>query len=736
MGSAAWIFVLAAVLVLGVAGEEKPEDLPSQDKPTEEAEARVKRQGGGIGNNFILPTFNNFRNRASGGNFGGNSRANQFLNRPVQIGGGGGGGGGGRGGFSRNSSPSNNLRVLNSDPLGLFNRQSNFQSSVQRFQGGQVSSTTFPPSFQQQSFNQRNFSPQRFTPSAPQAFGGRQNFNQGQRGFQPTPVQFAQNLAQRQQAQASFRSPQPSRQTFAQNFGSRPSTAGAQRPGGVLLQQTRPQRPPTAAGARGRPLGVLSQQTRPQRPSTAGGRPVGGLSQQTGLRTSPAGAARRPTGVQQTRPQTPATGNSVQRVSGVRFQPTGTQRPTGAQGFSQRPNSGVRFFVDSREDSREFILRNNAGRTQINLPNRGFQQQNVANFGNRGFQPRPGFRVDLDLTQEDLTNEFNSRERFFPSVLGGRAFPVGGRTQVNRPNPFNQGFRGRPNFQVEVDVTREDLSREFDSREIFLRTVGGTGRAFSSATARPQIVRPNPSVQAFRSNPRVEIDIDVTREDDSRELFLQSIRNTGNLGASRPLGRPAITPNRTFRPQGNVRVDVDLTTEDLTREFNSREVLLQNTGFGRTLTNTRPQTFRTSPPRQTFQTNQQRQTFPPRPTLQVELDVTREDLDDTREIFLQRPGNRPSFASATARPQAFRPSSVVQSFRSRPGVRVDFDLTREDNTREIDDSREFRFRPTGGRGRFQQGVSRTSSFRPRPVLQVDLTREDFDNDDTFELFDD
>ncbi|XP_042876139.1 uncharacterized protein LOC122255846 isoform X3 [Penaeus japonicus] len=633
MGSAAWIFVLAAVLVLGVAGEEKPEDLPSQDKPTEEAEARVKRQGGGIGNNFILPTFNNFRNRASGGNFGGNSRANQFLNRPVQIGGGGGGGGGGRGGFSRNSSPSNNLRVLNSDPLGLFNRQSNFQSSVQRFQGGQVSSTTFPPSFQQQSFNQRNFSPQRFTPSAPQAFGGRQNFNQGQRGFQPTPVQFAQNLAQRQQAQASFRSPQPSRQTFAQNFGSRPSTAGA-------------------------------------------------------------------------------------------------------QGFSQRPNSGVRFFVDSREDSREFILRNNAGRTQINLPNRGFQQQNVANFGNRGFQPRPGFRVDLDLTQEDLTNEFNSRERFFPSVLGGRAFPVGGRTQVNRPNPFNQGFRGRPNFQVEVDVTREDLSREFDSREIFLRTVGGTGRAFSSATARPQIVRPNPSVQAFRSNPRVEIDIDVTREDDSRELFLQSIRNTGNLGASRPLGRPAITPNRTFRPQGNVRVDVDLTTEDLTREFNSREVLLQNTGFGRTLTNTRPQTFRTSPPRQTFQTNQQRQTFPPRPTLQVELDVTREDLDDTREIFLQRPGNRPSFASATARPQAFRPSSVVQSFRSRPGVRVDFDLTREDNTREIDDSREFRFRPTGGRGRFQQGVSRTSSFRPRPVLQVDLTREDFDNDDTFELFDD
>ncbi|XP_037803456.1 uncharacterized protein LOC119597871 isoform X3 [Penaeus monodon] len=608
MGSAAWIFVLAAVLVLGVAGE-KPEDLTSQETPAEDAEARVKRQGGGIGNNFILPTVNNFRNR---GNFGG-SNANQFLNRPVQV-------GGARASFSRNSSPSSGFSVLNNDPLGLFNRQ----SSVQRFQGGQVSSTTFPPSFQRNIFNQRNSSPQRFTPSTPQAFGGRQVFNQGQRGFQPTPFQFAQSLAQRQQAQASFRQPQ---QSFPQTFGSRPSAAGFQ----------------------------------------------GG-------------------------------------------------RPTGAQSFLGRPNSGLRLFVDSPEDSREFLFRNVGGRTTF--PSRGFQQ-GVRNFGNQGFRPRPNFQLDLDLTQEDLTTEFNSRERFFPTAVGGRPLSVGGRTQVNRPNPFNQGFRGRPNFQVEVDVTREDLTTEFNSREVFLRNFRGAGRSFSSATARPQIARPNPAVQAFRPAQRVEIDVDVTQEDNSRELFLQSIRNAGNLG------RPAINPSRTFRPQGTVRLDVDVTREDLTREFNSREVLLQNTGFGRVLTNTRPQGFRTSSPTQSFPPSQPRPVFPPRPALQVEVDVTREDLDDSRERFLQSLVNRPNFASATARPQAFRPSPVIQSFRPRPGVRVDFDVTNED----IDDSRELLLRPTGGRGRFQAGAFRTSSFRPRPVLQVDVTREDFDND-TFELFDD
>ncbi|ROT73208.1 hypothetical protein C7M84_008345 [Penaeus vannamei] len=147
MGSAAWIFVLAAVLALGVAGE-KPEDLTSKETPPEDAEARVKRQGGGIGNNFILPTVNNFRNRAGTRSFGGSS-ANQFLNRPVQV-------GGGRASFSRNASPSSGFSVLNNDPLGLFNRQSSFQpssaASVQRFQGGQVSSTTFPPSFQRTAF--------------------------------------------------------------------------------------------------------------------------------------------------------------------------------------------------------------------------------------------------------------------------------------------------------------------------------------------------------------------------------------------------------------------------------------------------------------------------------------------------------------------------------------------------------------------------------------------------------
>ncbi|XP_063600584.1 uncharacterized protein LOC134776766 isoform X3 [Penaeus indicus] len=610
MGSAAWIFVLAAVLVLGVAGEE-PEDLTSQEPPTEDAEARVKRQGGGIGNNFILPTVNNFRNR---GNFG-SSNANQFLNRPVQV-------GGGRASFSRNSG---GFSVLNNDPLGLFNRQSSFQpssaASVQRFQGGQVSSTTFPPSFQRNIFNQRNSSPQRFTPSTPQAFGGRQVFNQGQRGFQPTPFQFAQSLAQRQQAQASFRQPQ---QSFPQTFGSR-STAAFQ----------------------------------------------GG-------------------------------------------------RPTGAQGFLGRPNSGLRLFVDSPEDSREFLFRNAGGRTTF--PSRGFQQ-GVTNFGNQGFRPRPNLRLDLDLTQEDLTTEFNSRERFFPTALGGRPLSVGGRTQVNRPNPFNQGFRGRPNFQVEFDVTEEDLTREFNSREVFLRNFRGVGRSFSSATARPQVARPNPAVQAFRPTQRVEID--VTREDNSRELFLQSVRNTGTLG------RPAIIPNRTLRPQGAVRLEVDVTREDLTQEFNSREVLLQNSGFGRALPNARPQGFRTSPPAPSFPPSPPRPAFQPRPGLRVEVDVTREDFDDSRERFLQSLANRPNFASATARPQAFRPSPAVQSFRPRPGVRVDFDVTNED----IDDSRELLLRPTGGRGRFQAGASRTSSFRPRPVLQLDVTTEDLD-DDTFELFDD
>ncbi|XP_047488097.1 uncharacterized protein LOC125038605 [Penaeus chinensis] len=713
----------AAVLVLGVAGE-KPEDLTSQETPTEDAEARVKRQGGGIGNNFILPTVNNFRNR---GNFG-SSNANQFLNRPVQV-------GGGRASFSRNSSPSGGFAVLNNDPLGLFNRQSSFQpssaASVQRFQGGQVSSTTFPPSFQRNIFNQRNSSPQRFTPSTPQAFGGRQVFNQGQRGFQPTPFQFAQSLAQRQQAQASFRQPQ---QSFPQTFGSRPTATGfqggrptgAQRPVGALLPQTRTQRPSTAGAAR-RPVGALFQQTRQQRPSTAGGRPLGGLSQQTGQRTASADGARRPTGVPlpQTRPQTPTTRNSVQRVSGVRFQQTGTQRPTGAQGFLGRPNSGFRLFVDSPEDSREFLFRNVGGRTTF--PNRGFQQ-GVTNFGNQGFRPRPNLQLSLDLTQEDLTTEFNSRERFFPTALGGRPLSVGGRplsvggrTQVNRPNPFNQGFRGRPNFQIEVDVTQEDLTREFNSREVFLRNFRGVGRSFSSATARPQVARPNPAVQAFRPAQRVEIDVDVTHEDNSRELFLQSIRNTGSLG------RPAIIP----RPQGTVRLDVDITREDLTQEFNSREFLLQNSGFGRALPNTRPQGVRTSPQTQSFPPSPPRPVFQPRPGLQVEVDVTREDLDDSREIFLQSLANRPNFASATARPQAFRPSPAIQSFRPRPGVRVDFDVTNED----VDDSRELLLRPTGGRGRFQGGASRTSGFRPRPVLQVDVTTEDFDND-TFELFDD
>ncbi|XP_063600583.1 uncharacterized protein LOC134776766 isoform X2 [Penaeus indicus] len=617
MGSAAWIFVLAAVLVLGVAGEE-PEDLTSQEPPTEDAEARVKRQGGGIGNNFILPTVNNFRNR---GNFG-SSNANQFLNRPVQV-------GGGRASFSRNSG---GFSVLNNDPLGLFNRQSSFQpssaASVQRFQGGQVSSTTFPPSFQRNIFNQRNSSPQRFTPSTPQAFGGRQVFNQGQRGFQPTPFQFAQSLAQRQQAQASFRQPQ---QSFPQTFGSR-STAAFQ-----------------------------------------GGRPTGAQ-----VRTS------------------------------------------GGQGFLGRPNSGLRLFVDSPEDSREFLFRNAGGRTTF--PSRGFQQ-GVTNFGNQGFRPRPNLRLDLDLTQEDLTTEFNSRERFFPTALGGRPLSVGGRTQVNRPNPFNQGFRGRPNFQVEFDVTEEDLTREFNSREVFLRNFRGVGRSFSSATARPQVARPNPAVQAFRPTQRVEID--VTREDNSRELFLQSVRNTGTLG------RPAIIPNRTLRPQGAVRLEVDVTREDLTQEFNSREVLLQNSGFGRALPNARPQGFRTSPPAPSFPPSPPRPAFQPRPGLRVEVDVTREDFDDSRERFLQSLANRPNFASATARPQAFRPSPAVQSFRPRPGVRVDFDVTNED----IDDSRELLLRPTGGRGRFQAGASRTSSFRPRPVLQLDVTTEDLD-DDTFELFDD
>lgn len=392
------------------------------------------------------------------------------------------------------------------------------------------------------------------------------------------------------------------------------------------------------------------------------------------------------------------------------------------QSFLGRPNSGLRLFVDSPEDSREFLFRNVGGRTTF--PSRGFQQ-GVRNFGNQGFRPRPNFQLDLDLTQEDLTTEFNSRERFFPTAVGGRPLSVGGRTQVNRPNPFNQGFRGRPNFQVEVDVTREDLTTEFNSREVFLRNFRGAGRSFSSATARPQIARPNPAVQAFRPAQRVEIDVDVTQEDNSRELFLQSIRNAGNLG------RPAINPSRTFRPQGTVRLDVDVTREDLTREFNSREVLLQNTGFGRVLTNTRPQGFRTSSPTQSFPPSQPRPVFPPRPVLQVEVDVTREDLDDSRERFLQSLVNRPNFASATARPQAFRPSPVIQSFRPRPGVRVDFDVTNED----IDDSRELLLRPTGGRGRFQTGAFRTSSFRPRPVLQVDVTREDFDND-TFELFDD
>ncbi|XP_063600582.1 uncharacterized protein LOC134776766 isoform X1 [Penaeus indicus] len=714
MGSAAWIFVLAAVLVLGVAGEE-PEDLTSQEPPTEDAEARVKRQGGGIGNNFILPTVNNFRNR---GNFG-SSNANQFLNRPVQV-------GGGRASFSRNSG---GFSVLNNDPLGLFNRQSSFQpssaASVQRFQGGQVSSTTFPPSFQRNIFNQRNSSPQRFTPSTPQAFGGRQVFNQGQRGFQPTPFQFAQSLAQRQQAQASFRQPQ---QSFPQTFGSRSTAAfqggrptGAQRPVGALLPQTRTQRPSTAGAAR-RPVGALFQQTRQQRPPTAGGRPLGVLSQQTGQRTASTGGARRPTGVPlpQTRPQTPTTRNSVQRVSGVRFQQTGTQRPTGAQGFLGRPNSGLRLFVDSPEDSREFLFRNAGGRTTF--PSRGFQQ-GVTNFGNQGFRPRPNLRLDLDLTQEDLTTEFNSRERFFPTALGGRPLSVGGRTQVNRPNPFNQGFRGRPNFQVEFDVTEEDLTREFNSREVFLRNFRGVGRSFSSATARPQVARPNPAVQAFRPTQRVEID--VTREDNSRELFLQSVRNTGTLG------RPAIIPNRTLRPQGAVRLEVDVTREDLTQEFNSREVLLQNSGFGRALPNARPQGFRTSPPAPSFPPSPPRPAFQPRPGLRVEVDVTREDFDDSRERFLQSLANRPNFASATARPQAFRPSPAVQSFRPRPGVRVDFDVTNED----IDDSRELLLRPTGGRGRFQAGASRTSSFRPRPVLQLDVTTEDLD-DDTFELFDD
>ncbi|ROT71331.1 hypothetical protein C7M84_010365 [Penaeus vannamei] len=317
----------------------------------------------------------NFRNRAGTRSFGGSS-ANQFLNRPVQV-------GGGRASFSRNASPSSGFSVLNNDPLGLFNRQSSFQpssaASVQRFQGGQVSSTTFPPSFQRNIFNQRNSSPQRFTPSAPQAFGGRQAFNQGQRGFQPTPFQFAQSLAQRQQA--SFRQPQ---QSFPQTFGSRtsgaqvrtsggqvrptaggssvqrvrgvlvqqlkipsqsrPSVGVSQRPVGALLPQT--QRPSTAGAAR-RPVGGLFQQTRPQRPSAAGGRPLGGLSQQTGLRTASAGGARRPAGVplQQTRPQTPTTRNSIQRVSGVRFQQTGTQRPTGAQVRPGRSCSIVRMYI-------------------------------------------------------------------------------------------------------------------------------------------------------------------------------------------------------------------------------------------------------------------------------------------------------------------------------------------------------------------------------------------------------
>lgn len=382
------------------------------------------------------------------------------------------------------------------------------------------------------------------------------------------------------------------------------------------------------------------------------------------------------------------------------------------QGFPGRPAGGLRLFVDSREDSREFLLRNAAGRTSF--PSRGFQQ-GVANLGSRGFAQRPTFQ--LDLTQEDLTTEFNSRERFFPTALGGR-------TQVNRPSPFSQAFRGRPNFQVEVDVTREDLTNEFDSREIFLRNFRGAGRSFSSATARPLVARPNPAVQAFRPAQRVEID--VTREDNSRELFLQSVRNGGALG------RPAINPGRSFRPQGAVRLEVDVTREDLTREFNSREVLLQSAGFGRGVANTRPQGFRTSPPRQSFPPSPPRPAFQPRPGLQLEVDVTTEDFDDSRERFLQSLANRPNFASATARPQAFRPSPAVQSFRPRPGVRVDFDLTRED----VDDSRELLLRPTGGRGRFQAGAFRPSTFRPRPVLQVDVTREDFDDDNTFELFDD
>ncbi|XP_064117052.1 putative mediator of RNA polymerase II transcription subunit 26 [Macrobrachium nipponense] len=421
--------------------------------------------------------------------------------------------------FQRQNTP----LLLNNDPLGLFQRNSRFQSNQRSPQTLSTPQQIIDFQRQQQrqalagirgnnqgfGFSRPNFSSQSFSASPNPAFQQRtrQQFRpsvqlspqqpQGNvfqptqlRQFNPQPFQSQginsiqqpqalqqQQFLQQQQLQQQQLQRQQQQQLLQQLL-QRQEALNQQRQQQLLqqqlqqdqlrqqlLQQQALQRQPSAPRTRQQPTtqGSFGSPVPTSQPAS-----FGVPSQSARPPVGPATFGRPTANVQQSFSSQPVSFNSQSSV-GVPLQSIPTQPPQPAP--IVRPTSAPASFGVQQRPNAGVLL--SQTRPQNSAPQ--FQAQNLAvsQFG-----PQRGglaFIADDDFTIEDFRDDrtdeiLDSRELF----LGGGRRQLGlGANTASFSQSFSQnrgrgGFgRTRSGFQIRPDITREDLTLEVNSREFF-----------------------------------------------------------------------------------------------------------------------------------------------------------------------------------------------------------------------------------------------------------------------------